>query len=480
MNTYSSTRFLSIGTKSIGTKPIGKMRCGARRRITTSASVAAAALLLCGIAPSQAKKRTTITELNDSSTSLMQARRARRMMLLLPARVGEDWKATPEFTAAFLRQSDLTIRRLLASSGRYSLLEVRRFNPVLLRAVQDGVATSDDLNTLVTLPTAPNASIILSKMTFGDAPLQTATQPAVIASFVLDKISMTPDSFSVKLSGRLYAADGRTVLRRLAATTTVPYATAGGAISSAATSALSTAANRIAAEFTRLPTENEIVTGEQPLILTPADKATVVTAPTPAEPIKTTGGVLLPGKPIKGASSRPLGDDGVPLSGATTPTAQTPLVTTGVTTIVEVPGAEKFPTSGTETQVGDETETGTVDSTDVTVAPDTSGMATPETTTTGASGADASVLDASVAGTSSGESATPEAAATATTSSDMTGDAGTASGSTPDTSSDSPTSSSEGSVSDTGDSTGTVGATSTDAHAIQRPIPQDDDLAFEY
>ena len=128
------------------------LHCGARSLAPTIGVLAAAvALLLTVQQSSQAKsRRATKSDMDEMpfSQSMVQPMRERRVLLALPVRASENWKATPEFTAALLRQSDITVRRALAATNRYSLLEVRRFNPVLMRAVQDGVATSDDLNTL--------------------------------------------------------------------------------------------------------------------------------------------------------------------------------------------------------------------------------------------------------------------------------------------------------------------------------------------
>jgi hypothetical protein len=206
----------------------------------------------------------------------------RRVLLLLPLRTGSNWKANREFTQALLSQAQASLRTVLNGSGKFSLLEVKRFNPVLMRAVQDGVATSDDLNTLLAQPTTPNAMAFLSKVSFNAAPRQAFSAPAVIGSFVLENVELTEDNaLRVKVTGRMYAPDSPEVIRALSATTTVPFSTMSGvSMRVPALTAFTTGLNRIVSEFVRYPSERETLMAEPAATPTPAAPAAT---PTPAE-----------------------------------------------------------------------------------------------------------------------------------------------------------------------------------------------------
>ncbi len=445
---------------------------------TLPLAILAAATLLASQGSAQARlsqarssRDVAMAENGDlGSMSLSQAMtrpmRERRVLMLLPARVGDGWKAMPEFTSAFLRQIDLKLRSALSNTNRYSLLEVRRFSPILMRAVQDGVATSGDLNILLNQPTTPNASVFLSKLTFNKAPQQVFVEPAVIASFVLDNFSTSDNSLSVKLTGRLYSADGKTVLRSLSANTTAPYSTTGGAVLDAAASSGAVSLDRVLGEFMRIPTENEMLTGQKAVaenVGAPVVAPPVLTPVLP--PVTTASGTVLPGKPIRDSSSN-MG--GMPAASGTNEAPVQPTI--GVSTTVETPAAEIFPAP--------------------LVIPETKVPATTDAPPTGASTPDAAA--SAIDTTTATDDLTPDTSAP----SDMAGDAAPATDAATDTSDTSPPAASSdgtktvnptptdgtadtGITSDGTSSAGTVGLSSTETHATKRP-PIDDDLGFEY
>ena len=396
--------------------------------------------------------------------AMSQPMRSRRAAMVLPLRTGENWKAAPEFTQPFLRQMDVALRRALSNTGRFTTLEVRRFNPVLMRAVQDGVATSDELDTLLTQPTTPNASLFLSKITFNKAPLHSFSEPAVIHSFVLENMAMTDNSLSVKVTGRMYSSDGQTALRSLSATSTVPLGTAGVDVLASASMAGTSAIDRIIAEFLRTPTESEMILGEATPAATTTTTTTVETVQT------TTSGIVLPGTPAKNNN------------GTVQPT--TPMAApVNITTVTEIPPAETFPAAPSST---DATDTTAAIGTDATV---TSGVdeSTSSTTT------DTTVSDPAMSGDAAGSTsdAFPDTDAGAATSGGGTTDSSTSSSTTTDEATASgqplptPTDdvATEGTTSDGAASEGTVGGMSTNSHGKRVPNPianNDEELGFEY
>jgi len=409
------------------------------------------------------------------SQAMSQPLRNRRVMMVLPLRTGENWKAAPDFTQSFVRQTDLALRRALANTGRFTTLEVRRFNPVLMRAVQDGVATSDDLDTLLSTPTTPNASLFLSKITFDKAPLHVFTEPAVIGSFVLESMAVTDRSVSVKVTGRMYSADGQTALRSLSATTTVPLAVASGDILASASTAAMTAIDRVVTELLRTPTEAEIVSGEA------ASVATTTTV-TPVEvPVTTASGTVLPGTPIQGSTTRSTGTPATNNNGTGQPTASTP-VSGVISTVTEVPPAETFPVAPSTTT--DATDTTAATTTDTTVTPSVDGSTTDTTVTDPTSGTSGTPSDAfpdmsAGAAISNNETSSATTSDSATKDSTATGKAA-AQGKTLPTPTDN--AATDGTTSDGAASEGTVGAMSTESHGQRAPnsVPSnDDELGFE-
>lgn len=405
------------------------------------------------------------------SRAMSQPLTTRRVMMVLPLRTGENWKAAPDFTQSFVRQTDLALRRALANTGRFTTLEVRRFNPVLMRAVQDGVATSDDLDTLLSTPTTPNASLFLSKITFNKAPLHVFTEPAVIGSFVLESMAVTDRSVSVKVTGRMYSADGQTALRSLSATTSVPLAAASGDILASASTAAMTAIDRVIAELLRTPTAAEMVSGEV------APVATTIVTPVEV-PVTTASGTVLPGRPIQGSTTRPSGRPATNNNGDGQPTASMP-VSGVISTVTEVPPAETFPVAPSTT-----TDTTAATTTDTTVTPSVDGSTTDTTVTDPTSGTSGTPSDAfpdmsAGAAISNNETSSATTSDSATTDSTATGKAA-AQGKTLPTPTDN--AATDGTTSDGAASEGTVGAMSTESHGQRTPnsIPSnDDELGFE-
>lgn len=312
-----------------------------------------------------------------------QAWPGKRVALVLPLRTGTAWSANPEFTQMFLPQAQAALREALSRTGKFSVLEVRRFNPVLMRAVQDGATTTDDLNTLLNQPTVPNASVFLTKTSFNRAPLQSFATSATIGSFVLESVEQNEIGLRLKVTGRMYDPGSTTSSRALSATVTVPYNFASGSARTPGVLAANVGFDRVLQEFTRYPTEREL-----PVVPAPtATGAEVVAAPatssTPAEvssattttTTTTSDTVVLPGTPITGASSRPLTADGRAMMPSATSKTTTSVSTSstsmsspplsnspsmisgmalpaGITIEVETPPAEVFPSTPTPVDSG--------------------------------------------------------------------------------------------------------------------------------
>ena len=289
-----------------------------------------------------------------------QAWPGKRVALVLPLRTGTAWNANPEFTQMFLPQAQAALREALSRSGKFSVLDVRRFNPVLMRAVQDGAASTDDLNTLLDRPTVPNAGVFLSKTSFNRAPLQSFSTPAIIGSFVLESVEQNDVGLRLKVTGRMYDPGATTAMRALSATVTVPHNFASGSARMPSLIAANVGFDRVLQEFTRYPTERElpIVPAPSAVIVAPATIAKTSSTRSEISTTTTTSStVVLPGTPIAGSSTRSLTPDGrAMMPSATTTTTTTSLspltlntmrlmpgLPAGITIEVETPSAEVFP-----------------------------------------------------------------------------------------------------------------------------------------
>lgn len=393
-----------------------------------------------------------------------QAWPGKRVALVLPLRTGTAWNANPEFTQMFLPQAQSALREALSRTGKFSVLEVRRFNPVLMRAVQDGAATTDDLNTLLNQPTVPNAGVFLSKTSFNRAPLQSFATSATIGSFVMESVEQNENGLRLKVTGRMYDPGSITSSRALSATVTVPYNFASGSARAPGIIAANVGFDRVLQEFTRYPTERELPIVSAPTAMAVAPATSSTSSEVSTTTITTTSNtVLLPGTPIAGASSRPLTADGramMPSSmmpSAITSTTSTTTSTTsmstsplnnslgltpgmtlpaGITIEVETPPAEVFPAAPAPVENGGGNGTESVDGTEA--VDDTTGATTVDDTAAGNDTA------------TSGDTATTNDSSTDNSVDDSDSDGG-----------GSPDTSSSGGSSDSGNSSGNGGGATT-------------------
>ena len=401
-----------------------------------------------------------------------QAWPGKRVALVLPLRTVASWNANPEFTQMFLPQAQAALREAMSRTGKFSVLEVRRFNPVLMRAVQDGAATTDDLNTLLDQPTVPNAGVFLTKTSFNRAPLQSFATSATIGSFVMESVEQNDIGLRLKVTGRMYDPGSTTSSRALSATVTVPYNFASGSARTPGVIAANVGFDRVLQEFTRYPTERElpIMPSRTAMAVAPATSSTPVEVSTTTT-TTTTDTIVLPGTPIAGASSRPLTADGrAMMSSSTMPSATTsttvssttsttsmsssPLTSSlamtgmtlpaGITIEVETPPAEVFPSAPTPVENGGGNGTEPVDGAEA--VDDTTGATATDDTAAGDDTA------------TSGDTATTDGS-----SGDNSGDTSTDDSSGGDTSGDGSSSGGDSSGGTSGDSGGTTPETSGDS-----------------
>lgn len=250
---------------------------------------------------------------------VLEAWPGQRVIFLLPLQLGAGWNVDPVFGKAILDDAEQRLKDVLQRTNKFSVVEAHRYNPILVRAVQDKRITSDQMNDLVQNPSVENARIVLAKLdtSFDQQPL--------IGEFALEEVRVDAakdGGVQVQISAKLYELGGAGADK----TTVVTSDTvSGGARNSAkvvgaATNAFATAA----AEFIKPLDVDELIVTTSQAPEAPAEGATAeapATAPAAPAPAPVPANtVVLPGDvPIAGSSTR--GRDVVPQL----PAAQPPL-----------------------------------------------------------------------------------------------------------------------------------------------------------
>jgi hypothetical protein len=151
--------------------------------------------LLAPAAPAQAQRRTLA----------LQPLIGHRVLLVLPLQTGPQWGGNTLFTQAMLPGAQRMLERALTNTGRYSVVAVNRFNPVLQRGATDEAFSQDELTTLLTQPTVENARPVVSKLTFGSPPKLRFAEPPLIAEFILNRVMVNgAGGTTVEVAGRFY------------------------------------------------------------------------------------------------------------------------------------------------------------------------------------------------------------------------------------------------------------------------------------
>lgn len=137
-----------------------------------------------------------------------------RTIMVLPMQLGEGWNADRTSGQLLLRPAQEALVRILQSTGKFSVITPHRFNPVLMRAVQDKLITKAELLELEANPGIGPASQLLSKITFGQVPLVTLfTLEEVRASNVKNR-----GVVQMQVLGRLYDINNPVALKTVAVT----------------------------------------------------------------------------------------------------------------------------------------------------------------------------------------------------------------------------------------------------------------------
>lgn len=254
-----------------------------------------------------------------------------RVMLVLPLALGANWNADPALGHALLLDGESNLERALQQTGKLSVLQLQRNNPVFQRALQDKVVTNDDLMTWAPVDAPP--SLDSARQALGK--LQSSfTQAPLIGEFAVEEIrssgEMRRPSVQVQVSGRMY--DGTNVVPLKNISVTSNPVSSGRDTLKAIRLATNNAFQQVAAQLTSPIMITNLPSGEGATMpamggnTAPAAHGTVVT--TPAQPTKpvaptlpnnTAPATLPPAIPVPGGTESPA---------PVTPAPATPVETT--------------------------------------------------------------------------------------------------------------------------------------------------------
>ena len=140
----------------------------------------------------------------------------RRVVLLLPLQLGVGFNADQQFGKLILPRAEAELTAALEATGKFSVLRVHRFSPLVQRGLQEKRITPADVSNITAEPISiENATEFLSKYTFDQTPL--------IADFRLEEVrSSIPGMAGMKMkdgqmSGKMMSngmSDGQTMKNR--------------------------------------------------------------------------------------------------------------------------------------------------------------------------------------------------------------------------------------------------------------------------
>jgi hypothetical protein len=247
----------------------------------------------------------------------LESWRGQRVLLLLPLQLGEAFNVDRAFGEALLPDAEQSLQAMLQKTGKFSVMEAHRFNPVLQRALVEKAITNDQLTNLIKTPSLENARTVLSKISFD--------RPPLIAQFIVEELRLggTAKNTSVQaqVSGRLYELGNPVAIK---STVITSGSQSGGSVTSSTLAAMNDSFRRSVVEFVAPIEEIQLVLPEPsapvkaPVPVAPAPVALPEPVVVPAPP-RGDVSLLTGGTPMAGASSRgPIGN-GVPQLPSATP-----------------------------------------------------------------------------------------------------------------------------------------------------------------
>ncbi len=128
----------------------------------------------------------------------------KRVLFLLPLQLGVGWNANSVFTREFVPKASRAMKDAFRATGRYSLVEANRSDPIVQRGLIDDMFSAEEYEALLTTPTIESANAIVSKLTFDQTPkLGFSDQPQIV-QIVMDRFPAQTGKPSVQIVARLY------------------------------------------------------------------------------------------------------------------------------------------------------------------------------------------------------------------------------------------------------------------------------------
>ncbi len=144
-----------------------------------------------------------VSSVQAQSASFISGREVwpgRRLVMLLPLQLSDNWNADVRWGQTLLRPSESQLRKALEATGKFSVVQPYRFDPILQRALLDKRIAKDQIEDLVTTPSLQSASSILANLGFDLTPM--------IADFRLEEVrasgSEKAPTIQVQVLGKLY------------------------------------------------------------------------------------------------------------------------------------------------------------------------------------------------------------------------------------------------------------------------------------
>ncbi|HEX8550156.1 MAG TPA: hypothetical protein VF681_01240 [Abditibacteriaceae bacterium] len=237
--------------------------------------------------------------------------RGQRVLLLLPLQLGEAFNVDRAFGQAILPAAEQNLQAMLQKTGKFSVIQAHRFNPVLQRALVERRITNDQLTALVNTPNLENARAVLGKITFDQTPM--------IAQFILEEVRLggTAKSTSVQaqVTGRLYELDNPVAYKSTVVTSNPQR---GANVTAASVAAMNDSFARSIEEFVAPIPEIQLALPVAPAPVTPTVPAVTPVPVQPVAPVSTPAVPSSGGESLIGSSTR-TPSSGVPQLPAASP-----------------------------------------------------------------------------------------------------------------------------------------------------------------
>lgn len=251
INNHFTPHMSTHGAATAGAASHSSRRSRAVLRL--GASLLALPLIL-GL-PSATQARTTKT--TTPQTPPLVLPHGKRVLFVLPLQLGTGWNANSVFTREFVPQATRALKNAFRATGRYSLVEAVRSDPIVQRGLADELFTVEEYEALLKEPTIENANAIVSKMTFDQTPKLRFSDTPQVMQIVMDRFPAQTGRPSVQIVARLYDI-GLTVPTRTL-TVIAGIQNVNGLAPPQLTLASTTAGfNRLALEFAKPAAEAEL------------------------------------------------------------------------------------------------------------------------------------------------------------------------------------------------------------------------------